>query len=85
MYETWYLMQAMIQTGLDISPIITHRYHYTKFEEAFEVMRSGNPGKVIIDWDEESSLRAGASADIWDSGQRSGMTRSISLHLACGY
>jgi len=53
MYETWYLMQSMIQTGLDISPIITHRYHYTQFEEAFEVMRSGNSGKVIMSWVEE--------------------------------
>jgi len=50
MYETWYLMQAMIQTGLDISPVITHRFHYTDFEEAFEIMASGNSGKVILDW-----------------------------------
>jgi threonine 3-dehydrogenase len=50
MYETWYLMQSMLQSGLDISPIITHRYPYTAFEEAFEVMRSGNSGKVILDW-----------------------------------
>jgi threonine 3-dehydrogenase len=51
MYETWYLMQAMIQTGLDITPVITHRFHYTEFEQAFEVMRSGNSGKVIMNWD----------------------------------
>jgi threonine 3-dehydrogenase len=50
MYETWYLMQAMIQTGLDITPVITHRFHYTEFEQAFEVMRSGNSGKVIMNW-----------------------------------
>jgi threonine 3-dehydrogenase len=50
MYETWYMMQAMLQSGLDISPIITHRYKYTDFTEAFEVMRSGNSGKVILDW-----------------------------------
>jgi threonine 3-dehydrogenase len=50
MYETWYMMQSMLQTGLDISPIITHRFHYTQFEEAFEVMRSGNSGKVVMDW-----------------------------------
>ena len=53
MYETWYLMQSMIQTGLDISPIITHKFHYTEFEEAFEIMRSGNSGKVIMDWIDE--------------------------------
>jgi threonine 3-dehydrogenase len=53
MYETWYLMQSMIQTGLDISPVITHKFHYTEFEEAFAVMRSGNSGKVIMDWVEE--------------------------------
>ena len=50
MYETWYMMQSMIQTGLDISPVITHRFHYTEFEDAFEVMRSGHSGKVILDW-----------------------------------
>jgi threonine 3-dehydrogenase len=53
MYETWYLMQSMIQTGLDISPVITHKFHYTQFEEAFEVMRSGNSGKVILDWGDD--------------------------------
>ncbi|MFQ5604253.1 MAG: L-threonine 3-dehydrogenase [bacterium] len=50
MYETWYLMQSMIQTGLDISPVITHKFHFTEYELAFEVMRSGNSGKVILDW-----------------------------------
>ena len=50
MYETWYLMQSMIRSGLDISPVITHKYHFTKFEEAFDVMRSGYSGKVILDW-----------------------------------
>ena len=53
MYETWYLMQSMIQTGLDISPVITHRFPYTEFERAFDVMRSGNSGKVIVNWVEE--------------------------------
>jgi threonine 3-dehydrogenase len=50
MYETWYLMQSMIQTGLDITPVITHKFHYTEFEDAFGVMRSGESGKVIMDW-----------------------------------
>ena len=53
MYETWYMMQSMIKTGLDISPVITHRFHYTEFEKAFEVMRSGRSGKVILDWVED--------------------------------
>ena len=52
MYETWYKMTAMIQTGLDISPLITHRYHYTDYAEAFAVMRSGQSGKVILNWAE---------------------------------
>ena len=52
MYETWYKMTVMIQGGLDITPVITHRYPYTEFEEAFEVMRSGQSGKVILDWSE---------------------------------
>jgi threonine 3-dehydrogenase len=51
MYETWYKITVMIQTGLDISPIITHRFPYTRFEEAFGVMQSGQSGKVILDWE----------------------------------
>lgn len=50
MYETWYMMTAMVQSGLDITPVITHRYPIDDFKEAFEVMRSGNSGKVILDW-----------------------------------
>ena len=53
MYETWYKMTVMIQSGLDITPIITHRFHYTEYEKGFEVMRSGNSGKVILTWVEE--------------------------------
>ncbi|MFB3902972.1 MAG: L-threonine 3-dehydrogenase [Acidobacteriota bacterium] len=52
MYETWYKMTSMIQTGLDISPVITHRFHYTEFREAFEVMRSGRSGKVVLNWED---------------------------------
>jgi threonine 3-dehydrogenase len=50
MYETWYKMTAMIQSGLDINPIITHRFHYTEFQEAFDITRSGQSGKVILNW-----------------------------------
>jgi threonine 3-dehydrogenase len=50
MYETWYKMTSMIQTGLNVAPVITHRFHYTKFEEAFQIMRSGSSGKIILDW-----------------------------------
>jgi len=53
MYETWYKMQVMIEGGLDIGPVITHRFHYTEFEKGFEVMRSGQCGKVVLDWDED--------------------------------
>ena len=53
MYETWYLMQSLIKIGLDLAPVITHRMHYTQFEEAFQVMSSGNAGKVILNWVEE--------------------------------
>jgi threonine 3-dehydrogenase len=52
MFETWYKMTSMVQTGLDISPIITHRLPYTEFKEAFELMRSGNSGKIIMNWEE---------------------------------
>jgi threonine 3-dehydrogenase len=50
MYETWYKMTAMLQSGLDISPVITHRFPAGRFAEAFDVMRTGNSGKVILDW-----------------------------------
>jgi threonine 3-dehydrogenase len=50
MYETWYKMTMMIQTGLDIAPVITHRLHYTESEKGFEAMRSGRSGKVVLDW-----------------------------------
>ena len=53
MYETWYKMTVMIQSGLDITPVITHRFHYTEFEQAFQIMRSGQCGKVILDWSEQ--------------------------------
>jgi threonine 3-dehydrogenase len=50
MYETWYKMTVMLQSGLDIRPVITHRFPYTAYEEAFAIMASGNSGKVILDW-----------------------------------
>tara|TARA_R110002095_G_scaffold1984_8_gene8856 strand:- start:871 stop:1905 length:1035 start_codon:yes stop_codon:yes gene_type:complete len=50
MYETWYKMTVMLQSGLDISPIITHRFHASEFEAGFDVMLSGQSGKVILDW-----------------------------------
>ncbi len=52
MYETWYKMTVMIQSGLDISPVITHKFHYTEFQKGFDAMLSGNSGKVILDWNE---------------------------------
>ncbi|MGH9444806.1 MAG: zinc-binding dehydrogenase, partial [Terriglobia bacterium] len=50
MYETWYKMTVMLQSGLNISPVITHRFHYEEFEKGFEVMAAGESGKVILDW-----------------------------------
>jgi len=50
MYETWYKMTVMLQSGLDISPVITHRLHYTDYESGFAAMRSGQSGKVILSW-----------------------------------
>lgn len=50
MYETWYKMTTMIQSGLDISPVITHRFPHLEFEEAFQLMRSGQSGKIILQW-----------------------------------
>ncbi|MBK1832333.1 L-threonine 3-dehydrogenase [Verrucomicrobiaceae bacterium R5-34] len=51
MFETWYKMTSMIRAGLDISPVITHKYHYTEFAKGFETMLSGQSGKVVLDWD----------------------------------
>jgi threonine 3-dehydrogenase len=50
MYETWYKMTVMLECGLDVSTVITHRLSYRDYEQGFEAMRSGNCGKVILDW-----------------------------------
>ncbi|ATZ92662.1 L-threonine 3-dehydrogenase [Dickeya fangzhongdai] len=50
MFETWYKMAALIQSGLDLSPIITHRYAIDDFQNGFDVMRSGQSGKVVLSW-----------------------------------
>lgn len=50
MFETWYKMASLIQSGLDLTPIITHHYHVDDFQEGFEMMCSGQSGKVILDW-----------------------------------
>jgi threonine 3-dehydrogenase len=50
MYETWYQMTVMLQSGLNIRPVITHRFHYTEFEKGFQAMLGGQSGKVILDW-----------------------------------
>jgi threonine 3-dehydrogenase len=50
MFETWYKMAAMLQSGLDITPIITHRLPVSQYRDGFEIMRSGQSGKVILDW-----------------------------------
>ena len=50
MYETWYKMTVMVESGLDITPVITHRFHYTDFERGFAAMQSGRSGKVILAW-----------------------------------
>jgi threonine 3-dehydrogenase len=52
MYETWYKMTVMIQSGLDVRPVITHRLHYSEYETGFAAMRSGQSGKVVLDWTE---------------------------------
>jgi len=50
MFETWYRMGVLLQSGLDITPVITHRFPAARFAEAFEVVRSGKCGKVVLDW-----------------------------------
>ena len=48
--DNWHQMSYMVQGGLDLTPVITHRYHYTQFQEGFQAMKSGRSGKVILDW-----------------------------------
>ena len=50
MFEAWYKVTAMIQSGLDVSPVITHRFPIAEFEKGFAIMRSGKSGKVILEW-----------------------------------
>jgi threonine 3-dehydrogenase len=57
MYETWYEMAVLVQSGLDISPVITHRFDYQDYEEAFTAARSGRAGKVIMRWAEPTQGR----------------------------
>jgi threonine 3-dehydrogenase len=54
MFETWYKMTVMLESGLDISPVITHRFSWRDYEKGFEVMRTGEAGKVILDWKDVS-------------------------------
>jgi len=51
MYETWYHMEMMLTSGLDISPIITHRFKADEFQKGFDIMEEGNCGKIILEWD----------------------------------
>ena len=55
MYETWYKMTVMVESGLDIRPVITHRLKWHEFEKGFDAMREGSAGKVILDWTELAS------------------------------
>ena len=50
MFETWYKMSSLIQSGLDLSPMITHQYNIDDFAQGFDAMRSGQSGKVILNW-----------------------------------
>lgn len=50
MYETWYKMTVMLESGLNVKPVIMHRFHYTEFEQGFAAMLSGQSGKVILNW-----------------------------------
>jgi len=53
MYETWYKMTVMLQGGLNIAPVITHRFHYSEFQKGFDAMLSGQSGKVILNWTDD--------------------------------
>ena len=67
MYETWYKMTVMLQAGLDLAPVITHRFHFTEWESGFEIMNSGKSGKVLLHWNQE--LPAGTEPDRTSEGE----------------
>jgi len=50
MFETWYKMASLLQSGLDLNPVITHTYPVNEFQQGFDMMLSGQSGKVILDW-----------------------------------
>ena len=50
MYETWYKMTVVLESGVDISPVITHRFPYSEYQKGFDAMISGQTGKVVLDW-----------------------------------
>jgi len=52
MFETWYKMTSLIQSGVDISPVITHHFPFQQFTEAIELAKSGNSGKIVMEWSE---------------------------------
>lgn len=58
MFETWYKMVAMLQSGLDLTPMITHRFSVGDFEAGFAAMLSGNSGKVVLDWTQPDKATA---------------------------
>ena len=69
MYETWYKMTVMLQAGLDLQPVITHRFHYSEWERGFEVMNSGQSGKVLLHWQNEPPVGSEhAEASVKESG-----------------
>ena len=51
MFETWYKGLALIDSGLDVKNVITHSFHYTDFEKAFQLLNEGKAGKVVLNWD----------------------------------
>jgi threonine 3-dehydrogenase len=51
MFETWYKMAALLQSGLNVRPVITHRFPYTQYQQAFDIMGKGQSGKVVMSWE----------------------------------
>jgi len=58
MYETWYQMSVLVESGLDLAPVITHRLPWQDYEKGFAAMKSGDSGKVVLDWSDLSSRGA---------------------------
>lgn len=84
--ETWKQMSEMVREGFDMRPLITHRYHYTEFKEAFEKMSSGYSGKIVLDWttkEKDTTITPSASESTFEEEKKQKNTESNTNQHLC--